>query len=126
MSVAQSTVVTNWFKGKELNFALGVNISLSRLGSVFNANTIPALLQNYSLGTAFFFGFGVCCFSLLNATGVCIMDKYAEVKDGKKKDTEETKKDEKIKLSDLKQLRLPFWLLCISCVVTYMTIFPYI
>ena len=54
------------------------------------------------------------------------MDKYAEVKDGKKKDTEEIKKDEKIKLSDLKQLRLPFWLLCISCVVTYMTIFPYI
>jgi MFS family permease len=41
MSVAQSSIVSIWFKGKELAFALGVNISVSRLGSVMNSNTIP-------------------------------------------------------------------------------------
>ena len=41
MSVAQSAIVSSWFKGKELAFALGVNLSVSRLGSVLNSNTIP-------------------------------------------------------------------------------------
>lgn len=43
MSVSQSAIVTVWFKGKELAFALGANISISRLGSVINANTVPPL-----------------------------------------------------------------------------------
>ena len=34
MAVAQSAVVTQWFQGKELAMALGVNLSFSRLGSV--------------------------------------------------------------------------------------------
>lgn len=46
MSVAQSAIVSVWFKGKELAFALGINLSVSRLGSVLNSNTIPALYDN--------------------------------------------------------------------------------
>ena len=41
MSVAQSSLISTWFKGKEMNFALGLNLSVSRLGSVLNSNTIP-------------------------------------------------------------------------------------
>lgn len=41
MSVAQSSIISSWFKGKELNFALGFNLSVSRLGSVLNSNTVP-------------------------------------------------------------------------------------
>jgi MFS family permease len=46
MSVAQSAIVSMWFKGKELAFALGINLSVSRLGSVLNSNTIPSLYDN--------------------------------------------------------------------------------
>jgi len=41
MSVAQSAIVSKWFKGKELAMALGLNISISRLGSVVNGIVIP-------------------------------------------------------------------------------------
>jgi len=41
MSVSQSSLVSIWFKGKELAFALGVNMTVSRLGSVINSNTVP-------------------------------------------------------------------------------------
>ena len=34
-------MVSNWFKGKELAFALGINISIARLGSVANAAIVP-------------------------------------------------------------------------------------
>jgi len=34
--------------------------------------------------------------------------------------------DEKFKISDIKKLRLPFWLVTGSCILTYMSILPYI
>ena len=114
-----------WFKGKELAFALGVNMSISRLGSVLNSNTIPGLYNDYGLGFALLVGLFVCVFSLVNAFGLVVIDRYAEKKDpkGEKATLAE---DEKFKFSDLYSFRLSFWLLTGSCVITYMSVFPYI
>ena len=78
MSVAQSSIVTVWFKGKELAFALGLNVSVSRLGSVWNSNTVPGYYDEHGLGFALLIGFIICLFSLLNAFGIVAVDKYAE------------------------------------------------
>jgi hypothetical protein len=105
--------------------ALGVNISVSRLGSVVNANTVPYLYNNYSLGFAFLTGSLVCVFSFINAVGLCSIDLWAEKKNpngGKAAIADE----EKFQWKDVWSFKLPFWLLTISCVVTYMSVFPYI
>jgi len=78
MNVIQTVVVSRWFFGKELAFALGLNITMSRLGSVFNNLVEPPIAQSSkSLGVALLFGFFVCCISY--ASGICIivMDKIA-------------------------------------------------
>jgi len=59
MSVAQSAIVSAWFKGKELAFAFGFNMSVSRLGSVINSSTVPAIFSAYGLGWALTAGFFV-------------------------------------------------------------------
>jgi MFS family permease len=41
MQVAQSSIISLWFKGKELAFALGLNLSIARLGSVINGVIVP-------------------------------------------------------------------------------------
>lgn len=41
MQVAQSSIISVWFKGKELAFALGLNLSVARLGSVINGIVVP-------------------------------------------------------------------------------------
>jgi len=69
-----------WFKGKELAFALGVNISISRLGSVIMGATVPPLYNNINLGAALLAGSFICVFSLINAFGLCWVDKWAEDK----------------------------------------------
>jgi len=46
LSVAQSAIVSKWFKGKELAMALGLNISISRLGSVINGMIVPKIYDN--------------------------------------------------------------------------------
>jgi len=45
MSVAQSAIVSVWFKGKELNLAMGLNISIARLASVANGIIVPHLYE---------------------------------------------------------------------------------
>lgn len=82
MTVAQSTIVSQWFKGKELAFAFGLNLSISRLGSTLNGLIEPTYAAEHGLGGAVFFGFGVCCFSLLAAAGLVSVDTYADKKDG--------------------------------------------
>ena len=78
MGVAQSAIVSVWFKGKELAFALGIQMTISRLGSVINADVLPQIYDDYGIGFAFFVGFLVCLFSLGNAFGLVYIDKVNE------------------------------------------------
>jgi nitrate/nitrite transporter NarK len=46
LSVAQSSIVSIWFRGKELAMALGLNMSFSRLGSVVNGFILPSIYND--------------------------------------------------------------------------------
>tara|TARA_B110000285_G_C15097272_1_gene602821 strand:+ start:815 stop:1003 length:189 start_codon:yes stop_codon:yes gene_type:complete len=61
-----------------LAFALGVNISISRLGSVIMGATVPPLYKDDGLGAALLAGSGICIFSLVNAFGLISIDSWAE------------------------------------------------
>ena len=78
MTVAQSAIISSWFKGKELAFALGLNITIGRLGSVANAAIVPAVYESSGLGNALMVGFMICIFSLINAVGLVVLDKKAD------------------------------------------------
>ena len=46
MTVAQSSIVTAWFKGKELSFAFGINLSVARIGSFINGPVEASVSTN--------------------------------------------------------------------------------
>ena len=77
MGVAQSAIISVWFKGKELAFALGLNMTIGRLGSVANAALLPSVYETSGLGMALFLGFCICIFSLMAAIGLIWIDKKA-------------------------------------------------
>jgi len=54
-----------------------------------------------------------------------ILDKYAESKTSEKEKLK-LADEEKINFKDVLKFKLPFWLLTGSCVLTYMSIFPYL
>lgn len=68
-------------------------------------------------------GFCVCLFSLANAFGLVVLDKKAEESSG---ESAEVAEDEQFKWSDIWSFNTSYWLLTGSCVITYMTIFPYL
>lgn len=80
MQVAQSSIISLWFKGKEMAFALGLNLSIARLGSVVNGIVVPQVYDQAGLGTALGVGFIICIFSLACAVGMAALDRRAENK----------------------------------------------
>jgi nitrate/nitrite transporter NarK len=71
-------MVSSWFKGKELAFAFGLNLSISRLGSVINAAVVPAVYDSNGLGAALLVGFSLACVSLALSFGMAFLDQKAE------------------------------------------------
>ena len=124
MTVAQSAIVTAWFKGKELSFAFGLNLSVARVGAFINGPTVAAISDSKSVGMALFVGFLICLFSLFMAVVLVLIDRWAEKKDNLKAELSD---EDKFKLKDLLEFKtLPFWLVTTSCVIIYMVIFVYI
>ncbi len=128
MSVAQSAIISKWFKGKELAMALGFNLSVSRLGSVVNGIIIPQVYNDQHLdrlGLALLIGFFVCVFSEICALFLILLDKKADTVD-KTTQTKVVSENEKFRWQDIKTFNKSFWAICLSCVLVYMAIFPFI
>lgn len=68
LSVAQSAMIASWFSGKELAFALGVNLALARIGSVVNDAVSAQIAANFPVYWALWAGLIVCVIS--SATGI--------------------------------------------------------
>ncbi|CAG9327828.1 im:7160594_2 [Blepharisma stoltei] len=119
-NVAQSTIVSAWFSGKELAMALGMNVSISRLGSVFNDLTEPAFDSlTGSVDFGIWFGFGLCLASMACGFALIAMDKKRDIKLGV---LDKKIESDKVKWSDLKTFNFSFWLISINCLVVYICV----
>ena len=125
MSVGQSAIISNWFKGKELAFALGLNLTFARLASVFGGIVIPRLItkDNNLVNSVMWTGTGLCLVSLVAGVLLVLIDRYADRTDKKELALSD---DDKFQFKDILEFELPFWLVCVSCVFVYMSIFPFI
>ncbi len=120
--VAQSAILSRWFKGKELALSFGIALTVSRLGTLFSFNTGELIVQHfggyrYALIAAMLF----CLLSLISNIVYVFMDRYGE----KALALEETGTDEKLVLSDVKKFGPAFWYIAMLCVLFYSAIFPF-
>lgn len=60
LAVAQSRLVTQWFEGRELALAIGLNLSIARIGTVVNNILSPIVAERGSVPMAFWVGFLSC------------------------------------------------------------------
>ncbi|KAG9322977.1 hypothetical protein KVV02_007257 [Mortierella alpina] len=68
LTVAQCAITVKYFRGKELALALGINLCVSRLGSVLNDVLTPFIWsRSNSVPAAFWGGFVSCVLSLIMA-----------------------------------------------------------
>ena len=60
LSVGNSALLAQWFQGKELAFAFGLNLSIARLGSVINNLVSPQMANMSGVVFALWFGAIIC------------------------------------------------------------------
>jgi MFS family permease len=82
ISVANSSILADWFVNKEVAFAFGLNLSVARLGSVFNNLLSPILADSAGVPFALWFGTILCASSVGCALLMAPIDKAMEVKLG--------------------------------------------
>ena len=77
MCVAQSTVVSEWFEGREVAFAMGVGLAVSRLGSIWNNVSSPKTANSRGVPAAFWAGTLLTFLSVVLSLLIAVVDKRA-------------------------------------------------
>jgi len=120
--VAITTALAKWFKGKELGFAFGINLTIARLGS-FAADWSPTwgsgFYDNWSDPLYVAFVIGLTC--VMGGVLYWIMETNAE----KKYELGQAGETDKLVLKDILKFDKSFWYIVILCVTFYSAIFPF-
>jgi MFS family permease len=120
--VAITTGVAKWFKGKELSFALGINLMIARGGTWMAQNSpswAPNAYTNWQKPWLIGVGFVTLC--VIGPIAYWILEARAEKTSSLAPDGEQ----DKIVLADVKAFNLSYWYLVGLCVVFYSAIFPF-
>ncbi len=120
--VAITTALAKWFKGKELSFAFGINLTIARLGSV-SADWSPTWAKFSYTGwqgpliVAAVIGVLV----LLSALAYGALESFASRRFG----LGEAGATDKLVVADLFRFSRSFWFVVLLCVTFYSAIFPF-
>ncbi len=127
LGVTESALVAKWFGDKELAFAMGLNIAVSRLGSTVNTAITPRIYDSTGgYFIPFLIGLILCCVSFCAGIGLCWMDREADRREGKLKGgANEPDESDQIKFKDLKNFNMTFWLLTLNCMLIYGAFFSF-
>ncbi|MBW7888203.1 MAG: MFS transporter [Bacteroidetes bacterium] len=120
--VAVTTAIARWFKGKELSFAFGINLTIARLGS-FAALNSPSwaakYYENWQAALMISVVFGVVC--VAGAILYWVLEAKAETK----YQIGTPGATDKVVLSDIWKFGMSYWYIVALCITFYSAIFPF-
>jgi nitrate/nitrite transporter NarK len=120
--VAITTVIAKWFKGKELSFAFGLNLTISRLGT-FAALNSPSWAESFYVNwqQPLLISVAAAIISLLSVVIYFSLESSAE----RRYTLGRADEVDKITISDVTRLNVSFWFVCLLCVTFYSAVFPF-
>jgi MFS family permease len=123
--VVITKIVVKWFKGKELAFALGLNLSVARMGTMMAFLFSKTLAQQSPWYKPIFLGAGLLSIALLSFLVYVIFDMKI---DKQIKEDQGIAPEEKFRLSDIgKIIKIPsFIYITLLCVTFYSAVFTFI
>ena len=129
-----SKVLAKWFKGKEMALAMGLEMSIARIGVFAAMFFSPLISQRFgidgmdSVTAPFLFSALLLVVGLLNYLVFCVMDsKFDKQLVALGQSTDMKDPDEEFHVSDLGQIfqSKMFWIVALLCVLYYSAIFPF-
>jgi len=120
--VAVTTAIARWFRGKELSFAFGVNLTIARLGSlaaIKSARWAEPLYSNWQSPLLLTVGAGVVC--IAGAAIYWVLENRAAAR----YELGEAGPTDKVKFSDVAGFGASYWWVVGICFTFYSAIFPF-
>jgi MFS family permease len=120
--VAITTALAKWFKGRELSFAFGINLTIARLGSVcadWSPTWARFAYSSWHGPLVVAAVLGLLC--LAAPLGYALLEKIAARRYG----LGQAGQTDKLVLSDLFRFNASFWFVVALCVTFYSAIFPF-
>lgn len=122
MIVAITTIIARWFKGKELSFAFGLNLTLARLGSFMALNSPMWAKQYYDywqnpLWISFYAGVSALVFITIYY--------FVDYLSSKKYELPHEGNQDEIVLKEIFSFGRAFWFISALCVTFYSAMFPF-
>jgi len=120
--VAITTALAKWFKGKELSFAFGINLTIARMGSV-SADWSPTWAKFAYAGWQgpLVIAAAIGVLVLISALAYGALEKTAS----RRYELGSAGETDKLVLSDFFRFSRSFWFVVLLCVTFYSAIFPF-
>jgi MFS family permease len=120
--VAVTTALAKWFKGKELSFAFGLNLTIARLGSVAADNSPTWARPLYAdWQSPLFLAAAIAALCVVGAAANWMLENRAE----REYHLGGQGSTDKLVLRDMYQFDRAYWYIVGLCVVFYSAIFPF-
>jgi MFS family permease len=120
--VAVTTAVAKWFRGKELSFAFGINLMISRAGTLLAQQSPSWAGFAYSYWrNPLLISVGFASLCVVGAIVYWALEVYAE----KRYQVGPAGATDKVVFSDIKAFGLSYWYIVALCVTFYSAIFPF-
>ena len=135
LNMALNTYTVNWFKGKELNMVFGFQLSIARVGSTINFLVMEPIFDymkrsfenSSALGWTLLIASSFTFMSFISSILLGIMDRSREkVMQNKVDEVTRQSNNDKAKFSEIRNLPVTFWFLCICTMAYYGSIFPFV
>jgi MFS family permease len=123
MIVAITTALGQWFVGRQLGFAFGLNLSIARAGS-YAADMSPTWARAFYDGgwqPPLFLAVGLCAVGVLGAVGYFFLERGAE----RRYALRQPAPSERFVWRDLWRFDRSYWYITGLCVTFYSVIFPF-
>jgi MFS family permease len=120
-----SKAVVRWFKGKEMALAMGMQMSIARLGTALAVAISIPLAKKFTVTAPILFALIVMLIGVVSFISFSLMD----IKLDKSEDTpEEVSEEDKFKIRDIGFIitNRGFWYIAILCVLFYSAVFPFL
>ena len=128
--ITVSKVVVRWFSGKEMALAMGLQVSMARLGTALALNFSLPIALNWGLPRPLLIGLFCVGVGLIAYIYYCTMDRRLDKEQGSNVEMHNlaSQDDEKFHFSDMKiTIKNPgFWLITLLCLFYYSALYPFL
>jgi MFS family permease len=119
--VAVTTAIAKWFRGKELSFAFGMNLTIARLGSFAALNAPSWAAGAYAnWQTPLLISVAMATFCITGAVFYWLIESRAE-----RRYTLAAESTDKVEWRDLFRFGVSYWYVVALCITFYSAIFPF-